>query len=165
MSEPKWLTLARAEIGTLETPGPKSNPKVLAFFKDVGCSWVKGDDTAWCGAYLGAILKRSGIEPLPPSKVLGARNWERWGERLEQPLLGCIGVKRRQGGEAWQGHVGLVVAANQTTVWMLGGNQSDSVSIAPFSRWQFTAFVWPEGQPKTDARLPSNAPGKAGSEA
>jgi len=162
MSEPKWLTLARAEIGTLEIKGKDHNPKILAYFKDAGFKEVTNDETAWCAAFVGAILKRAGIKP---SGSLGARSYERWGERLEQPLLGCIGVKRRQGGEAWQGHVGLVVAANQTTVWMLGGNQSDSVSIAPFSRWQFTAFVWPEGQPKTDARLPSNAPGKAGSEA
>lgn len=162
MPEPKWLTLARAEIGTLEAPGPKSNPKVVAYYKDAGHGEVIDDAVPWCSAFVGAILKRAGIKP---SGSLGARSYERWGERLEQPLLGCIGVKRRQGGEAWQGHVGLVVAANQTTVWMLGGNQSNSVSIAPFSRWQFTAFVWPEGQPKTDARLPSQAPGKAGSEA
>lgn len=96
-----------------------------------------------------------------------ARSWETWGQRLERPALGCIGVKRRAGAnaQAWQGHVGLVVAANPTTVWMIGGNQADSVNIQPFSRWQFTAWRWPDDEPLTDEPLPSTAPGKPGSEA
>lgn len=163
--EPRWLELARAEIGVLEKAGPEANPKVLAFFREVGHEWVKDDATAWCGAFEGAIFKRAGIAPPPPSKVLGARNWESWGERLDQPALGCVGVKRRTDGQAWQGHVGFVVAASPTTIWMLGGNQADSVSIAPFSRWQFTAFRWPSGEPRTAMALPASAGGKSGSEA
>jgi len=164
--EPRWLELARAVIGVLEKDGPESNPKVLAFFREVGHEWVKDDsDTAWCGAFVGTIIKRAGLAPLPPSKVLGARNWEAWGERLEQPALGCIGVKRRTGGQAWQGHVGFVVAANPTTIWMVGGNQANRVSIAPFSKWQFTGFRWPAGEARTALPLPATAPGKAGSEA
>lgn len=166
MSEPKWLTLARAELGTTEKDGPLSDPRVMAFFKEAGAKWVKDDSTtAWCAAFVTAILKRAGLPALSPDKALGARNYEQWGQRLDIPHLGCVGVKRRNGGEKWQGHVGFVVAANQTTIWMLGGNQSNQVSIAPFSRWQFTAFRWPEGVPPTDARLPAQAPGKAGSEA
>lgn len=34
MTEPAWLTLARAEIGTLEIKGAKHNPKIVAYFKD-----------------------------------------------------------------------------------------------------------------------------------
>lgn len=162
MTEPTWLTLARAEIGTLEIKGAKHNPKIVGYFKDAGHGEIKDDETPWCAAYVGAILRRAGIEP---NGKLGARSYETWGERLDQPALGCIGVKKRAGGQSWQGHVAFVVAANPTTVWMLGGNQSDSVSIAPFSRWQFTGFRWPAGFPHTDARLPAQAPGKVVSEA
>ena len=162
MPEPKWMDLARAEIGTLEIKGPKHNPKVVGYFKDAGHGEIKDDETPWCAAFVGAILRRAGIEP---SGKLGARSYDTWGDRLDAPVYGCIGVKKRSGGQAWQGHVGFVVAANPTTVWMLGGNQADSVSIAPFSRWQFTSFRWPEGQPQSGVSLPTIAPGKSGSEA
>jgi hypothetical protein len=52
-------------------------------------------------------------------------------------------VKRRRGGTPSQGHVGLVVAANAAHVWMIGGNQSDQVSIARFPRSDFLGFRWP----------------------
>ena len=162
MTEPAWLTLARGELGTVEVPGPKANAKILGYFRDAGHGEVKDDAVPWCAAFVGAMLKRAGI---PPTGAINARSYEQWGDRLDIPHLGCIGVKKRAGGLAWQGHVGFVVAANPTTVWMLGGNQADAVSIAPFSRWQFTAFRWPKGQPPTDARLASQAPGKTGSEA
>lgn len=162
MGEPAWMTLAKAEIGTLEVKGSKHNPKIVGYFKDACHGEIKDDETAWCAAFVGAMLRRVGVEP---NNKLGARTYETWGERLDAPVYGCVGVKKRAGGQGWQGHVGFVVAANPTTVWMLGGNQSDSVSIAPFSRWQFTAFRWPEGVPQSDVKLPTTAPGKAGSEA
>ena len=30
-----WLELARAELGTLETPGSRSNPRVVQYYLDV----------------------------------------------------------------------------------------------------------------------------------
>lgn len=159
MSEPVWLTLARTDIGTLEKKGKGSNPKVLDYYKDAGHPEVKDDEVSWCAAFVGAILKRSQIKP---SGSLLARSYQDWGVPLKLPALGCIAVKRRQGGEAWQGHVGFCVAANPSYVWLLGGNQSDSVSIAAFPRWQFTAWRWPSGVPFTTAILPDSAKGAMG---
>lgn len=164
MSEPRWLTLARADIGVREIKGPKHNPKVLDYFKEVGRPDIKTDEVAWCAAGLGAWLKRAGLPIPPPSKALAAISYETYGDKLDQPILGCIGVKRRSG-DTWMRHTGLVVAANPTTIWMVSANSKNQVNIAPFSRWQFTAFRWPTGEPLTDARLPTSAPGKAGSEA
>ena len=152
MIEPPWLTLARAELGTLEVKGSRHNPKIVAYAKESGSPWVKDDETPWCSSFVGAMLARAGI---PGTNSMRARSWETWGERLTSPALGCIGVKRRMGGQSWQGHVGFVVAANPAFVWLLGGNQNNAVNIAAFSRHQFTAFRWPEGQPKTLAPLPS----------
>ena len=33
--DPKWLVLARKELGTVEIPGPRSNPKVSQYYMDV----------------------------------------------------------------------------------------------------------------------------------
>lgn len=152
MSEPRWLTLARAEIGVVEVPGPKSNPKIVQYAKESGSPWVADDAVPWCSSFVGAMLARAGFKG---TNSMRARSWEVWGDRLDRPMLGAIGVKRRQGGQPWQGHVGFVVAANPSFVWLVGGNQNNAVNIAAFSRHQFTAFRWPPGEPLTVASLPS----------
>lgn len=152
--EPGWLTLARGELGTVEGIGSSNNPKVVRYFADAGFAGVKDDATAWCAAFVGAMLHRAGHTP---SGSLAARSYEGWGVGLAQPVLGCIGTKRR-GGSTWQGHVGIVVAADRTHVTLLGGNQGDKVSTASFARSEFTAFRWPADVPvPASSKLPSTA--------
>lgn len=160
MSEPKWLTLARKDIGTIEGPGAKDNPKIIKMYADAGHPEVKHDAVPWCAAAVGAWLKRAGLKP---SGSLSAVSYETYGTKLQTPILGCIGVKRRPG-EVWMRHVGFVVAANPVWVWMVAGNTADSVSIAAYNRATFTAFRWPGGPvPKDLSPLPTDAVGAKGS--
>lgn len=145
MSDPKWLAEGLKLIGIKEIKGPVDNPAVVKLFADAGFPGIKDDETAWCAAFVGATLRRAG---LPTTNSLMARSYEKYGTRLAQPLYGCIGVKHRSGmPNSPLGHVGYVVAANASTVWLLGGNQGDAVKVAPFKRSEFTAFRWPAGQP------------------
>lgn len=161
MSDPAWLAFARADLGVHEGAGAANNPHVLAMFRDAGFPNVVQDEVAWCAAAVGAWLRRAGFKP---TGSLSARSYERWGVPLEKPVYGCIGVKRRAGksAPAWQGHVGFVVAADADRVWLLGGNQSDSVSVSPFKRSEFTAFRWPEGVPIPAGPVPTSATGTLG---
>lgn len=145
-TEPPWLAVARAEIGTREGAGPADEPRVLAYFRDAGFPGIRADSVAWCAAFVGAMLRRAGQAP---SGSLAARAYEAWGVGLSGPRLGAIGVKRRGAshGPSWQGHVGFVVGAGASRILLLGGNQSDRVSIAAFPRADFTAFRWPAGLP------------------
>lgn len=147
-SEPAWLVLARADLGTVEGIGASSNPKVVGYFRDAGFPGVRDDAVAWCAAFAGAELARAGHRP---SGSLAARSYERWGVGLAEPALGAVGVKRR-GGSPWQGHVGFVVGASRDRITLLGGNQGDAVSIAAFPRAEFTAFRWPTGVPLPSRR-------------
>lgn len=158
MAEPKWLTIARADLGTTEIPGPKHNPKVLDYFKEVGRPDVKTDETAWCAAALGAWLKRAGLPIPPPADALAAISYETWGEKIAQPVLGAIGVKRRPG-DSWMRHTGIIVAANPVWIWMISGNASNRVGIDAFRREQFTAFRHPAGVPISTLPLPGTAAG------
>ena len=154
MTELPWIKLARAEIGVHEIKGTLDEPKVLGYFKDAGFAGIQDDETAWCAAFVGAMLKRSGITP---SGSLSARSYEKWGQKLVSPLYGAIGVKKRTGGPDWAGHVGFIVGANSTRIYMLGGNQADEVSIASFNRSEFTAYRWPPvAMPKVAIILPSS---------
>ena len=137
----------------------KDNPVVLKMYADAGHPEIKHDSVPWCAAAVGSWLKRAGLKP---SGSLSAISYEDYGTKLQTPILGCIGVKRRSG-EGWMRHVGFVVAANPSYVWMVSGNASDSVNIAAYSRFQFTAFRWPGGPvPKDLSPLPTDAAGAKG---
>lgn len=157
--QPAWLTLAAGENGIAEGAGKKNNPRVVAYYKDAGFPGIKNDAVAWCAAFVGAMLHRAGQKP---SGSLAARSYERWGVGIKHPVLGCIATKKR--GSGWQGHVGFVVGASKTEIFLLGGNQSDAVNVAAFKRSDITAYRWPSGVPiPTQPNLPTTVAGaKAG---
>ena len=159
---PPWLTSASHDLGLHEGVGKANNPKVVALFKDAGFAGVKDDATAWCAAFVGAHLQRSGFKP---SGSLAARSYEAWGVGLKNPVLGCVCTKKR-GNSSWQGHVFFVVglSADGKTVFGLGGNQSDAVTVAAFKRSEVTSFRWPSSLPvpKTTDLPTSVAGAKAG---
>ncbi|ABY28869.1 hypothetical protein [Methylorubrum extorquens] len=68
---------------------------------------------------------------------------------LKELALGAIATKKR-GNSSRQSHVGFVVGANPTQIFLLGGNQGDAWSIAAFPRKKFTSFRWP-----ADVSLPA----------
>ncbi|KQO43038.1 NlpC/P60 family protein [Methylobacterium sp. Leaf85] len=141
--QPAWLTLAADEVGTVEGIGKSNNPKVIRYFADAGFTGIKDDSVAWCSAFVGAMLHRAGPKP---SGSLAARSYEGWGVGLPGPVLGCIATKKR-GNSSWQGHVAFVVGANKDQVFLLGGNQSDAVTVAAFKRSEVTAYRWPADVP------------------
>jgi uncharacterized protein (TIGR02594 family) len=145
-----WMAEAEKLLGTYEAPGDKDNPEVVKLYAEAGHPEIRHDAVPWCAAFVGAVLKRAGLEG---TGGLSAREYEGWGENLRAPIYGCIGVKKRAGG-GYLGHVGFVVAANATQIIMLGGNQGDVVSIAAFPRSQFTAFRWPKGVAIPDPPIP-----------
>lgn len=121
--------LAKAEIGTVEW-AKGNNPKVVAYFKDAGHPQVKDDETAWCAAFVGAMLKRAGVRG---TGKLTARSYLDWGVPVERGRAeeGDIVVLRR-GTSSWQGHVGFFVKDNGKTITILGGNQSNAVNRKPY---------------------------------
>lgn len=136
---PAWFLKGRADLGQHERPGRKHNPVIVGYFAAAGFPEVKDDETAWCAAFVGACLERSGI---PGSKSLAARSYEKWGVECE-PRLGCVVVMSRGDPKGWQGHVGFYAGETPTHVIVLGGNQGDSVSLAKFPKSRVVAYRWP----------------------
>lgn len=123
--------LAKAEVGTVEW-AKGSNPKVVAYYRDAGCPGVTDDAVAWCAAFVGAMLKRAGMEP---TGSLAARSYLKWGDPVDikDAREGDIAVFSR-GGSSWQGHVAFFVKENASTLTILGGNQSDRVSVQTYPK-------------------------------
>jgi uncharacterized protein (TIGR02594 family) len=137
---PKWIGVARSYIGTHEGVGAKDNPKVVELYALAGHPEVKHDAVPWCAAFVGACLRKAGY---PSSGTLWALDYAAYGDRLVSPVVGAIATKTRDGG----GHTFFVVDFDATTVWGLGGNQSDAVSIVPFRRSIIHSLSWPHGVP------------------
>lgn len=122
-------------VGVAEKPGKGNNPLVEKWIKEAA-TWLLdagGDDSnvAWCGCFRGHI----GIETMtgtPPAHYR-ALNWSLWGVSVpvSKPktwMRGDTLVMPRTGGN----HVTLFSRIEGSTVYGLGGNQSNKVCIATF---------------------------------
>lgn len=122
--------LALRYLGVAETPGSKSNPLIAEMFKTAP-SWLDQDDskTAWCGIFRGYLGLWSGTGV--PKEHYRARKWLEWGKEvaLKDARRGDTVVTSRDGGH----HVALFDRIEGGRVYLLGGNQGNKVSIAPFS--------------------------------
>jgi len=82
-----------------------------------------------------------------------------------KPVSGAIGIKSRSGG----GHVAFVVgqSADGNYLYMLGGNQSNSVQVSRYKKDVWDHFVVPSSYNTDNATLPvyTSSAENAGSEA
>ncbi len=130
--------LASRFIGIKEIDGATHNSQILAMLH-LDAKWPKGDETPWCSAFVNYI---AWLCRLPRSKSLRARSWLSVGAHI--PLFAAevgsdvVVLKRGSGKQPGPsvieapGHVGFYAGRDSDSVFILGGNQSDSVSVAPF---------------------------------
>lgn len=123
---PRVIQEALKLLGTKEVSGDGNNPTILEWAKEVG-GWEAGyytkDSIPWCGLFAAVVAKRAGKEI--PKNYLRALSWATFGEDVNKPALGDVLTFVRNGG----GHVGFYIAEDDECYHVLGGNQSDSVSI------------------------------------
>ena len=94
---------------------------------------VNPSQVAWCAAYVQYVLSLEGIEG---TGSLIAKSYLDWGWPVAEPEQWDIVIFNRNG-PGWEGHVGFYMGTierdGQTYYLVLGGNQSDRVSIEPYS--------------------------------
>jgi uncharacterized protein (TIGR02594 family) len=139
MQQPPWMAVAWAELGQSEIGGARANARILDYFNQVGHNTVADDETAWCAAFVGACLERAGI---PSTPSLMARSYLDWGQSAAEPSAGSIAVLSR-GANTSLGHVGFLVGMTDTSIYLLGGNQSNAVSVARFDRSRLLGIRMP----------------------
>lgn len=139
-----WLQEAFKLIGSREQPGAGSNEAIIGWARQLNILSYNDDDIPWCGLFvahcIGSQLPR---EPLP-NNPLGARQWEKFGHAETTPCLGAVMVFWRESKQSGKGHVGFYWAEDDSAYHILGGNQSDSVSIARLSKERFLVARWPD---------------------
>lgn len=145
MSELPWIARARRYIGTKEIPGPRHNPVIVGWWEKLKAPF-RDDETAWCGAFVGGVLKEANLPVV--SGPAAARSWLNLPNILEKPAYGCVVVFWRGSPTGWSGHVGFVVGRDRLgNIMVLGGNQGDAVNIKPFAVSRVLGYRWPSIAP------------------
>lgn len=158
LKDAPWLSRMRAITGTKELPGSANSPIIMSWRTDIAktmpilatyASTYTGDSIPWCGFGGGWCMVMSGI--MPPfgaqatQKFMWADAWHapNWGQKLDEPLVGCVMTFTRNGG----GHVAFLEKMDGKYCYIRGCNQSDMVNVTRKSMDQFTAATWPPGVP------------------
>ncbi|WP_421792738.1 TIGR02594 family protein [Hyphobacterium sp.] len=159
---PRMLLEALKLYGTLEAPGARDNPVILAWADELAQapglnwigSWYEDDSIPWCGLFMGIVAHRA-KKPVQ-GDLLSARGWLDWGNRVEgEPKLGDVLVFWRGNPAGSSGHVGLYVGEDREHYHVLGGNQSDAVNVTRISKQRLLAArnLYTIGQPPNCRRI------------
>jgi uncharacterized protein (TIGR02594 family) len=160
-----WYDEGKAHLGLREARGRATNAEIAKWLKELDASW-SDDETPWCGAFVGhCIAATLPDEPLP-ANPFGARNWGKFGVRCD-PQVGAVMVFWRKSRQSGLGHVGFYAGEDGANFHVLGGNQSNSVSVAKVSKERFVGARWPKTAPflETERGAPSDDVTDEGSEA
>ena len=152
MNAPPWMPFAWADLHVSETPGRSDNPRIVDYFRRVGHANVQDDETPWCAAFVGACLERAGLRS---TRSLAARSYLDWGVEASAPSFGAIVVLSR-GRDPALGHVGFLVGSTHDHVYLLGGNQSNAVTVEAFDRRR--VLGWRLSSPTEIATASASAP-------
>lgn len=111
-----------------EIPGENHNNRRITLYHSTTVGGAAPDEVAWCSSFVNFCVERSGKQGTD-SKA--SRSWQRWGRSVPRAdwKAGDIIVFKR-GTEPWQGHVGFLVDTSGSRPRVLGGNQSNRLSIA-----------------------------------
>jgi uncharacterized protein (TIGR02594 family) len=137
-----WLQEAYNLIGTREQPGVGSNEAIIGWARNLELTSYDDDDIPWCGLFVAHCIGSQLPEEPLPGNPLGAREWAKLGNPTE-PCLGAIMVFWRGSPDGWQGHVGFYWAEDDEAYQLLGGNQSNEVSITRMSKDRLLQSRWP----------------------
>lgn len=110
------IIAAEKYIGLHEVRDKEKLTKLLGF---------DPSETPWCAGFLNAIERQQGRAG---TGELTARSYLKYGEAIDSPIRGDIVVFKR-GNSSWEGHVAIFIHRRNGNVYVLGGNQDNSVSL------------------------------------
>ncbi|SMD09936.1 TIGR02594 family protein [Fulvimarina manganoxydans] len=137
--EPAWMVEARSVKGLHEA---NSYGELSAWLRSDGSTLGDPRKLPWCGDFVQtAIALTLPGEAIPANPYL-ARNWLKFGQETE-PRLGAVLVFWRGSRSGISGHVGFYVGEDAETYHVLGGNQSNAVTVTRLSKSRLLGARWP----------------------
>lgn len=131
-----WLPIAYAELGIKEVAGSGDNPRIVEYLRSTNLSapYRNNDETAWCSGFANWCVERAGFAGTDSAAAI---SWGLWGKATTSPGQGDLVVFNWGNGH---GHVGFFVGFAGTSVKVLGGNQSNAVTVKDWPKskvWRY----------------------------
>jgi len=120
---PRYLQIARGELGTHEIRGSQDNPRVVEYHQATSLK-ARDDETSWCSSFVNWTMQQAGVRG---TNSAAARSWLNWGQAVPKDAAhvrpGDVIVFPR-GNNPAQGHVAIVSEVlDNGLVRVIGGNQ------------------------------------------
>ena len=152
-----WLDLAITKKGLNEN---KDNSELRKWLRSDGGSIGDPAQIPWCGDFVETCIGLTLANEILPGNPYLARNWAKFGQKVE-PTLGAIGVFWRGTPSGINGHVAFIVGKGNGVWYILGGNQSNSISVTTIATTRTLATRWPLTVPLPNViQLPTMKGGK-----
>ena len=151
-----WITEAKSALGRNEA---RDRSWLMDWLKRDGRSLGDPAKNTWCGDFVETCIRMA----LPDEPLLGAlgtnpywaRDWLLFRQEIK-PVTGAALIFERGSG----GHVGFAVGQDDAHFFVLGGNQSDAVTIARITKSRLLGARWPATYPPRPQRLPTMKAGE-----
>lgn len=154
-----WFDLALTKKGLHEG---RDNAALRQFLKSDGKTLGDPSKLPWCGDFVETCIASTLRNEIIPINPYLARNWMKFGKEIK-PTLGAILVFWRGSRGGSQGHVGFYAgeSKNGKLLYVLGGNQSNTVSLAPLGADRLLGARWPlTASEPTESERPIYSGGK-----
>lgn len=138
-----WLDAARSVMDLHE----QRNTARLRQWFDRSIAWIDPREIPWCGAFVATCYRQWDSSITLPENPLGARNWNGFGIATGPQLGACL-VFWRGSPSGWKGHVGFYWGEDDEYFHVLGGNQSNAVTITRIDKGRLLGARWPAGHPQ-----------------
>lgn len=149
-SEAAWFSMAWRKLGQHEAI---HNQKLSRFLRFDGNTLGDPSQQPWCGDFVETCLAIALPDETMSISPYAAQSWTRFGIDITEtgPRLGAVMVFWRGSPSSWKGHVGFYNGETDDSYSILGGNQSNRVSITRIKKERLLSIRWPESFPYAGA--------------
>lgn len=138
-SSPTHMKRAYEDLGLLEwveeNGRKRSNPQVEEYIEVIHGKPLNAMTTPWCAFWLAAIQELSDQTSAKSGRARASLTWGSEVNSLKEAKEGDVIVLwRGTHDDGVSGHVGFYVGHDSRNVYLLGGNQGDTVSIQAFNK-------------------------------
>lgn len=135
-----WLEMAIGKKGMHEK---KDNEALRKFLTEDGSSIGDPAIVPWCGDFVETCIALTLPNEILPGNPYLARNWKKFGQHVE-PTLGAIGsFWRTSKTQSINGHVAFIVGVGSGVFYILGGNQTNQISVTKIAQARLLDTRWP----------------------
>lgn len=152
-----WVGIARDKLGLHEL---RDNASLRRFLSSDKATLGDPSKLPWCGDFVETCVKLALPDELFTGRVKEnpyfARNWLTFGT----PCLAVYGAVVVFERGPLSGHVAFAIGQDDACVFVLGGNQSDGVTIARITKTRVLGYRWPSTFSNPGRPLIKLAPGQ-----